>query len=668
MRLAELRTKGWRTKAMCENELPRGRSLRMPMEGRVTYMKLKGDQQLHLAEMARQECGMSTPECEGLAAEALESYLAAKQEASAQTGTMVNAGSSSSNSNNDRSSNDARSDSNHGGRGSGAALPEVHPMQVELALRISSVLLHLLDRPVEAWEAGYPTYLTAAEQPARLGARGLAITQALRDHLASIDVREADGGYQEECGTTKSLSCSHGQGAGGMPVRGESTEGEWGFLRMATGLNEAFDDVTQLRPSSSERLRALAQVKQARACMEGVRPTKRVLLGTMKHADVVRSATHGIFAVYAKRHTESLQQLNDDVSGNADKHTWLHGRKTAPQVCLRQGPPLSWGGFEAICRDFNIAPVVTQTDSSASRHLHPLASGRHNQRQTSKNHQSRDGLQNHQRSPRTNPSPATTTTPRHDSSPRLLFSQTRGSGLLSGMQARIAFVSAYTHGSVVASFPDHGDGSGHHGGGGRGSNDGGGDSSVPDNAGTTGRGEMGSGSRDAAYWRDMERVVLAGRTPDDEDPAPGLNFGQFVDAIARCGLIGFSVGIGSGIGDHRRPVSTAERIQAVFVETMMLLDREHVGANLHRQEDGAAAGGEGEGEALARGGKHPNQNGTAIGTKKGHRGLCNTISRQPSRKKTPVNRHRRREKSKDGVEVSTAGSLADPKPVTTTAP
>lgn len=258
----------------------------MRIEGRVTYMKLKGDQQLHLAEMARQESGVSTPECEGLAAEALESYLAAKQEASALTDTMTNA--SGSNSNNDRSKNNVSGDSNHRGGSGGTALPELHPLQVELSLRISSVLLYLLDRPVEAWEAGYPTYLAAAEQPTRLGARGLAITQALRDHLARVDVREIDEGYQHECGTDKKNAVIHGQCAREQPV--EPCDGEWGFLRVFAGVNVAVGDSSEIGPTASDRLRALAQVKQARACLEGVTPTTRVLLGTMKHADAVRLA------------------------------------------------------------------------------------------------------------------------------------------------------------------------------------------------------------------------------------------------------------------------------------------------------------------------------------------------------------------------------------------
>lgn len=132
----------------------------------------------------------------------------------------------------------------------------------------------------------------------------------------------------------------------------------------------------------------------------------------------------------------------------------------------------------------------------------------------------------------------------------------------------------------------------------------------------------------------MERVVLAGYAQDDDTPH-SLNFGQFVDALARCGLIGFPRGIGSatsaaaaGSGDSanrlhgiKRFVSPAERTQAMFVETMGLLDRENVDANLRRQESGAAEGGEAEEGALARGGENPNRTTTTVGKKKkGQRG------------------------------------------------
>ncbi|CAM9984921.1 unnamed protein product, partial [Scytosiphon promiscuus] len=562
------------------------RQAKMPIEGRVTYMKLKGDQLLHLAEMARQECGVSTLECEGLAAEALESYLAAKHEASGQADIMIKTANSNTTTN-DGSQKNVGGGSNHS-RGSGTALPELHPLQLELAFRISAVLLHLLDRPVEAWEAAYPTYLAAAEQPARLGARGLAITQALRDHLASIEVRPADGGHQDE------ITATHGQGVGGMPASKQAeevTECEWGFLRVSAGLNGAFGDVAQLGPTASDRLRVLAQVKRARVCMEGVTPNARVLLGTMKHADVC-AYFRQVFAVYAEKHADLLQLPSDDAQGNPGKHVRLHGQKTTPRAHLRRHVVLSWRGFEAICHDFDIAPGAIPKASPAPRHLDPLTNRRHqDHRGSTKNNQGNNIAQDPQRSPRTTPgAPAAATTPRNASAPQVFCSQTYGGGLISRLQARIAFVSARTHGSVIASFPSDGRGSGSGGGGNGGDNC----LKVSDDAGSAGRNEMIPGTKDAAYWREMERALLTGSTQEG-DTTLGLNFGQFVDALARCGLIGFARGTGdegvvaTGVGGLAtgqgvgRFVSPAERTQAIFVETMRLLDREHVDANLHRQ-------------------------------------------------------------------------------------
>lgn len=145
----------------------------------------------------------------------------------------------------------------------------------------------------------------------------------------------------------------------------------------------------------------------------------------------------------------------------------------------------------------------------------------------------------------------------------------------------------------------------------------------------------------------MERVVLAGSTSDN-DSAPSLDFGQFVDALARCGLMGFSRGTGGGTFTApgveesaagqgiRRFVSAAERIQGVFVETMRLLDREHVDANMHRQASGAGAGAEGGGDALAREGKGPAPDGTTVRRKnKGHRGQSVARNRLDDRRGKP---------------------------------
>lgn len=264
-------------------------ALGMSTEGRVTYLKLRGDQLLHQAEMARHGGGVSIPECEGLAAEALEAYLTAQKEASSTTTSSI-----------------ANTSSGNGNSGSGA-LPELHPLQVELALRISSVLLHLLDRPVEAWEAGYPVYLAASERPGRLSARSLAIAQVLRDHLACIDIRS--GGVSRQQHQTDShnsgknelyhnndgsISTTHYQTTTrGVAEDGQlesSITGEWGFLRMSGGFDEDLEQPAGTDRTQSDKLRVLAQVKQARASMDVVTATEgRVLLATMEHAGIVQS-------------------------------------------------------------------------------------------------------------------------------------------------------------------------------------------------------------------------------------------------------------------------------------------------------------------------------------------------------------------------------------------
>ncbi len=271
---------GERARAPAGKLLSTAAESHMSMEGRVTYMKLRGDQLLHLAEMARHDGVVSIAECESLAAQALEAYLAAQQEASAKdidtTNRMISSGGTGSSSN----------DSN----GNSGALPALHPLQVELALRISSVLLHLLDCPVEAWEVGYPIYLAAAEHPTRLGARGLAITQALRDHLALIDIQGGEG--EQPCeGSRDSEKTGRAHGSAEFGQAGRAgIEGEWGFLRMSGAFDESAGPAVRIGRSASDRLRILAQVKQARACMEAVTATDRVLLGTMESADVVQSA------------------------------------------------------------------------------------------------------------------------------------------------------------------------------------------------------------------------------------------------------------------------------------------------------------------------------------------------------------------------------------------
>lgn len=94
----------------------------------------------------------------------------------------------------------------------------------------------------------------------------------------------------------------------------------------------------------------------------------------------------------------------------------------------------------------------------------------------------------------------------------------------------------------------------------------------------------------------IERVILSGPTALEASSAPGLRFRQFVDALARCGLLGFSGknsygmrtlpgGFGGGIGVTRHNgqlVSTAERVQAMFTTKMRLLDSQHVDARLQQ--------------------------------------------------------------------------------------
>lgn len=103
------------------------------------------------------------------------------------------------------------------------------------------------------------------------------------------------------------------------------------------------------------------------------------------------------------------------------------------QDFLRRGPFLSWSGFEAICDDFNIAAAVSTT---FPHHHHATV---------------------------------TSSMPRSPSSqrPSEISPNTRAENaewvvaegfLLNTFQATIAFTSACTHGSVVASFPEGGGG------------------------------------------------------------------------------------------------------------------------------------------------------------------------------------------------------------------
>eukprot|EP00752_Nemacystus_decipiens_P004682 g4270.t1 len=418
----------------------------MSKEARVTYKKLRGDQLLHLAEMSRRDDGCSTPRCEGLAAEALEAYLSAQQEACSKMDDSTTA-TSIVNGNSTRSSGDSIDDddnNNNSSNNTSGTLPELHPLRIELALRISSVLLHLLDRPVEAWGVGYPVYLAAAEHPTRLGARGLVITQALRDHLACIEIGEQvegtgnssseqiDTRHDGASAISRAPRAARGAGDGGHAER--LVEGEWGFLRMSADHDEA--RAQGVGRTVSDKLRHLAQVKQARACMEAVTATDRVLLGTMEHADDVKSALKQIFFAYTKRYAKSV--------------------------------------VAAFPNDGRSDGVVSVENPRRHRISH--------------------------------------------------------------------------EGSAEE------------------------------------KGSMSCFEEDAEIWRDMERVILSGSTEVGASMAPGLSFRQFVDALARCGLLGFSgkhfVGTRTHIGFDRECLSAAERVQAMFVTKMRLLDSRHVEARL----------------------------------------------------------------------------------------
>ncbi|CAM9356453.1 unnamed protein product [Ectocarpus sp. 8 AP-2014] len=652
----------------------------MSVEGRVTYLKLRGDQLLHLAEIARHNGEVSRPECEGLAADALESYVAAQDEASSNAIDSCDVVNSRTNTDNGRS--------HHSSSGSSSALPELHPLRIELALRISSVLLHLLDRPIEAWGAAYPTYVAAAERPTHLGPRGLAVTQVLRDHLACIGVRGGGSGYQQEgssaCKNSKGEEPTHVQDPNGGFAGGD----EWGFLRMVPGFDEGSGAVVGIGSTASDKLRALAQLKQARSCLDGMTAAKRVLLGTMAHANDVKSALKQarIFDVYCRKHALPAKKCSDDGHGTTGKHVWLQGRKATPGAYNRQGPFLSWPGFESVCHDFSITTAVTVSPAANRSHLPSQNS--HHDHSTTKHHaqfRSTSPDHRHHRSPRINPAaPAATVMPRPSSPPpRMLLGDTATAfgGLLSRLQARIAFVSACTHGSVVASFPDPDGTSGGNnavvnggggGGGGRGCRTGAGIVGTE-----PGRVEEGDGipstDGDTAYWRAVEEVILSGAAPDDIDAAPGLNFRQFADGLARCGLIGFSKN-GTGI---KQCVSAAERMQAVFIARMRLLDSEHVEATLQQQQQqpaehltaGAAAAGV-AGKRVA-GGSGPGGGGTSKDGERVHvagvERARRTVGSKMGRGKTNSRRAPPREGTRR-VTAAAAAAVADPTPATTLAP
>lgn len=223
-------------------------------EGRGTYMKLRGDHLLHLAEMAR-HCDLVSAEENEYATEALDAYLSAQRAVSGCTATHYTGA-------------DCSADGDCPVSESGKSLPELHPLRLELAYKSSLVLFHFLGRCVDAWEIAYPVYVKATENPTRLGPRGLLVVQLLRDHLASISPQEHALHQEEE---HQNLT-SHG----GVSLQSEA----WGFLRISSG------EIHSARNDGSSTSRIVAEVKQARMHMEGI---AKVLLGTMSNAGKVLS-------------------------------------------------------------------------------------------------------------------------------------------------------------------------------------------------------------------------------------------------------------------------------------------------------------------------------------------------------------------------------------------
>lgn len=260
----------------------------LSIEGRVTYIKFQADQLLHLAEVSRLTCGtneyrswFSPDACDdsGLASRALKAYTSALRAASGGDQTRNNQHSSDDNCGDNAAGNALK---NKGSEDTDAAsvvptLPELHPLRLELVWRTSFILFHFLDRPLEAWEAAYPTYVAAAERPARLGPRALIIAQLLRDHLATIEIQCGEGERLQNWGEGCGLDDRGGR-------RSSSHDEGWSFLRMAT-TSESEDELPGMGGDAKSRV--IAQVLHARACMEGV---AKVLLGTMAGADRVFSA------------------------------------------------------------------------------------------------------------------------------------------------------------------------------------------------------------------------------------------------------------------------------------------------------------------------------------------------------------------------------------------
>lgn len=130
-------------------------------------------------------------------------------------------------------------------------------------------------------------------------------------------------------------------------------------------------------------------------------------------------------------------------------------------------------------------------------------------------------------------------------------------------------------------------------------------------------------------------MVLSGSAELRASSAPGLSFRQFMDALARCGLLGFSSkyidgtstpAFGGGIGVTRNlsgHLSTAERVQAMLITKMRLLDNQHIDARLQQLVRSPPTNHEGEtpeeGTTL-EGTKQRDTRGRAAGAGAGHGG------------------------------------------------
>lgn len=122
-----------------------------------------------------------------------------------------------------------------------------------------------------------------------------------------------------------------------------------------------------------------------------------------------------------KNHATVPQKCDDG------ERVWLQGRPVSVQEFSRCGPFLSWSGFEEICRDFKIATGISSRKPSSARTPRDLPSQRPAGCQPSK------------------AAPAQTR-----------YWEPAEGYLLSAAQTLVAFVSASTHGTVVACFPEGG--------------------------------------------------------------------------------------------------------------------------------------------------------------------------------------------------------------------